>query len=259
MSRNALAVSVRLKSYPQNGRQLPVLANVSFSVAEGDFVSLLGPSGCGKSTLIRIIAGLDGDFEGELAWAGRPFDGPLDGLGLVFQDARLLPWKTVEENVRFALPRDVDSVEGPAMVRDVLERVGLLSRSGLYPRQLSGGMTRRAALARALVNEPQLLLLDEPFTGLDTFAKFTLQDELAALRSEFKTTTLLVTHDIDEALYLSDRVLLLGGAPASTIDALEVSLCRPRARDSEEFGTLRTELLRRALRANQPNPEQEPL
>ena len=258
MSRNALAVSVRRKSYPENGRPLPVLADVCFGVAEGEFVSLLGPSGCGKSTLIRIIAGLDRGFEGELAWAGRPIKGPFEGLGLVFQDARLLPWKTVEENVRFALQGDVYSPEALALVRDVLGLVGLRAWSRVYPRQLSGGMARRAALARALVNKPELLLLDEPFTGLDTFAKFALQDELAALRSEFRQTTLLVTHDIDEAVYLSDRVLLLGGSPASTLDTLEVSLRRPRARDSEAFGLLRTELLRRALRANQPHEEPAP-
>jgi sulfonate transport system ATP-binding protein len=228
-------------------QQRLVLRNLSFDVAHGEFLSLLGPSGCGKTTLLRLIAGLDTTYTGRIVLDGKTIDGPGVDRGMVFQESRLLPWMTVAENVAFALsPRASD--DGATRVRAALALVGLSGAADALPYELSGGMEKRTALARALVNVPKLLLLDEPLTGLDSFAKFAMQDEIARIHALEHVTTLLVTHDIDEAIYLTDRIAILSAPPTSIQRVFTVSLPRPRVRDSAEYQELRTQVLREVLR-----------
>ena len=183
-----------------------VLDRVSLSVRRGEIVSLVGASGCGKSTLLRIVAGLERDFTGNVSLDGKPLKGPSNQLGVVFQEPRLLPWLNVADNIAFpAGPRRGSDPR----VGELLAQVGLAGSRGLLPKQLSGGMAQRVALARGLFPSPDLLLLDEPFSAVDAMTRMHLQDLLLALVSARMTAALIVTHDLDEALYLADRVLLM--------------------------------------------------
>lgn len=212
-----------------------VIQQVNFTVGKGEIVSLLGTSGCGKSTVLRALAGLDPDYEGNIT---IPSD---QRVGFIFQEPRLLPWKTVLANAAFGLNGDRKNNEEKA--RRYLELVGLKEAEKLYPRELSGGMAQRAAIARALVTEPDILLLDEPFSALDAFTKMQLQELLLKIWEEFGTTIILVTHDIDEALYLSDRVLLLQGRPSTLAKDLKIALSRPRSRGSAALGKWKEDIL----------------
>lgn len=236
-----LAVHIHQKSFVVQGTSRQVMHNLHFEVESGEFVSLLGPSGCGKTTLLRMIAGLERPDAGHLSVAGRPVDAPGPDRGIVFQEARLFPWMTVEQNVRFALP--AAQRQQPGRLEEVLRLVGLTDFRGAWPYQLSGGMEKRVALARALVNVPQLLLLDEPYAALDTLTKFTLQEELMRVHVTEGITSILVTHDIDEAVYLSDRVLLLSPSPATIRTIYPIPLPRPRDRASDAFGRVRMAIL----------------
>lgn len=233
-SRAIAEISVIEKSFSIDGRREPVLRDISIDVQEDEFVTFLGPSGCGKTTLLRLIAGLDEDFEGVIKVGGKPIDGPGKDRGLVFQESRLFPWMRVETNVRFAISDNVNDRED--RVSETLEDVELSSYRRAWPSQLSGGMEKRVALARALVNQPQLLLLDEPFSALDEPTKYRLQNQLAALRVRGKAqATILVTHDVDEAVYLSDRVFILSTKPAHIAASHCIDLPFPRDRRSSEF------------------------
>lgn len=238
-----LSVHVATKSYPN--RERPVLTDFDVTVARGEFVSLLGPSGCGKTTLLGLIAGLDTAYDGQIILDGRLVTGPGADRGVVFQESRLLPWMTVAQNVAFAVAAHTE--DAAQRIDAVLGLVGLAEFKESWPRELSGGMEKRAALARALVNVPKLLLLDEPLTGLDSFAKYAMQDEIARVHKVEGVTTLLVTHDIDEAIYLSDRIAILSSSPATIIRTIHVTQQRPRARDSRAYAELRSELLRELL------------
>lgn len=218
---------------------LRVLEDVSLSLAPGEIVSLLGPSGCGKSTLLRIAAGLDRDFQGHLERNPLLDFGNASGIGVVFQEPRLLPWLNVAQNVAFADGRAGDE----KWVRQLLRDVGLEGRGETLPKQLSGGMAQRAAIARGLYGRPQLLLLDEPFSAVDAFTRMRLQDLVAELAQRYEVAILLVTHDLDEAFYLSDRVLILGGQPSRLTRELAVPLARPRDRRSAELAGLRGQAL----------------
>ena len=223
-----------------------VLDDVSLSLAPGEVVSLLGPSGCGKSTLLRIAAGLDDEFAGSLErnpLLGFGPDGDSGrgggGVGVVFQEPRLLPWLNVAQNVAFADGRAGDE----KWVRQLLRDVGLEGRGEALPKQLSGGMAQRAAIARGLYGRPQLLLLDEPFSAVDAFTRMRLQDLVAELAQRYEVAILLVTHDLDEAFYLSDRVLILGGQPSRLTREIDVPLARPRDRRSGALASLRGQAL----------------
>jgi NitT/TauT family transport system ATP-binding protein len=229
-----LDVDIKQKSFrAASGENLHVLGGLSLRLGGGEVGALVGPSGCGKTTLLRIIAGLDRDYDGSVR---LPDHGTL---GMVFQEPRLLPWRTLEQNVRLAAPRAKDAV------LDVLFRtLGLDGHRHHYPGELSLGLARRVALARAFAVEPDLLLLDEPFVSLDDALAARLRDELAELVSNRPVTTLLVTHNVEEAIGLADRLFLLSSSPARVL--AEVPIERPRAkRTAEEMAALRGEISRR--------------
>ncbi len=219
------------------------LKDVSFSVAAGELVSLIGPSGCGKSTLLRLIAGLAGPSSGEL-WMGRELvTGPSARRGLVFQDPNLFPWMTVRRNIQAGLVARGVLQEKRREVDEFVRLVGLEGFADSFPHHLSGGMAQRAALARALINHPMVLLLDEPLGALDAFTRMRLQDEVLLLWETRATTMLLVTHDIDEAIYMSDRILIMTARPGRIEQCINVALPRPRQRNSPEFLNLRSQIL----------------
>src|SRR5690606_30055886 len=192
-------------------------------------VSLLGPSGCGKSTLLRIVAGLDREYAGSVALDGEEVHGPTTRVGVVFQEPRLFPWLTVRRNIGFGL-KEAD----PARVEELAREVGLQDYLESLPRQLSGGMAQRCAIARALVTKPRVLLMDEPFSALDAFTSMRLQEVTLGLWRQVGTTLVLVTHDVDEALYLSDRVVIMSERPGRIKTEVTIDLPRPRERASED-------------------------
>jgi NitT/TauT family transport system ATP-binding protein len=210
-----------------------VLGELAFSLGNGEVAALVGPSGCGKTTLLRIIAGLDSDFEGSVAL-------PAHGmLGMVFQEPRLLPWRTVEQNVRLAAPQATDAALGT-----LFQALGLTAHRDHFPGELSLGLARRVALARAFAVEPDLLLLDEPFVSLDDALAARLRDELADLVNRRPITTLLVTHNVEEAIGLADRLLLLSLSPARVL--ADVPVTRPRTpRTPQELAAMREEIAKR--------------
>ncbi len=216
-----------------------VLAGLDVHVTAGEIVALVGPSGCGKSTLLRLIAGLDTDFTGGVTVGDTAVSGPSKAVGLVFQEPRLFPWLSVAENVAFGLKDGKPT----SFVNETLQVVGLADFAQALPKQLSGGMAQRVALARALVTEPQVLLLDEPFSALDAFTRMRLQDHLLAAWERYRPTLLLVTHDLDEAVYLADRVVLLGERPSTVQLTRAVNVARPRARGDLALAALRADLL----------------
>ncbi|HVK57280.1 MAG TPA: ABC transporter ATP-binding protein [Candidatus Kapabacteria bacterium] len=236
-------VSKAFPSLDDSNVRTPALADASLSVAPGEFVSLIGPSGCGKSTLLRLIAGLDAPDSGELWVGSEPISAPSAERGLVFQDPNLFPWLTVRRNIEAGLvARGVLRDKGHE-VDEFMRLVGLESFASAYPHQLSGGMAQRVALSRALINHPKILLLDEPLGALDAFTRMRMQDEVLRLWEARGTTMLLVTHDIDEAIYMSDRIVIMTPRPGRIERMIEIDLDRPRQRNSPEFLRLRSEIL----------------
>ncbi|HUR01927.1 MAG TPA: ABC transporter ATP-binding protein [Nonomuraea sp.] len=219
-----------------------VLTNIEIDVEPSEIVALVGPSGCGKSTLLRMVAGLDPRYEGRISVGERVVHGPDPAVGVVFQEPRLFPWLNLSDNVVFGLP-DRTSERARQLVRETLDVVGLTGFAKALPKQLSGGMAQRAALARALVTEPQVLLLDEPFSALDAFTRMRLQDHLLAAWARYRPTLVLVTHDLDEAVYLADRVILLSDRPGRVSDVIPVIVERPRDRRDPTLAALRVALL----------------
>jgi len=221
------------------------LADVSLRMRPAEIVALVGASGCGKSTLLRIVAGLDAPSAGRVFINDEPLAGPNAAVGVVFQEPRLMPWLTVRDNVRFGLAA-LARAEQDARTDAVLARVGLSKFAGALPRQLSGGMAQRVAIARALVAQPQLLLLDEPFSALDPFTKMDLQEHLLHIWAYDRPTLLLVTHDLEEAIYLGDRVIGLLPHPGRIGISVAIGLPRPRdqltTREAPEFLRLRRQL-----------------
>jgi len=219
------------------------LDRVSLSIAPGELVSLVGPSGCGKSTLLRLIAGLDASEAGEL-WVGtEAITTPSAERGLVFQDPNLFPWLTVRRNIETGLVARRVLHEKRHEVDEFMRLVGLESFARAFPHHLSGGMAQRVALARALINHPKVLLLDEPLGALDAFTRMRMQDEVLRLWEARGTTMLLVTHDIDEAIYMSDRIVIMTPRPGRIERTITVDLDRPRQRNSPEFLCLRGDIL----------------
>ncbi|HWY50683.1 MAG TPA: ABC transporter ATP-binding protein [Chthoniobacterales bacterium] len=226
---------------PLSRRQ--VLDGVSFSLGAGELISLIGPSGCGKSTLLRLVAGLDSADSGDLLIGGEPITAPNAERGLVFQDPNLFPWLTVRRNIQAGLVARGVLQEKKNEVEDFMRLVGLEVFANVYPHHLSGGMAQRAALARALINHPKILLLDEPLGALDAFTRMRMQDEVLRLWEARRTTMLLVTHDIDEAIYMSDRIMIMTPRPGRIERTIPVELARPRQRDRGDFLRLRSDIL----------------
>jgi len=244
MSSN-LAVKIESKTFGRDGATIEVVKNVNFEVAREEFVCLLGPSGCGKTTLLRLVLGLDTDYEGSITTGGRQVVGPGLDRGAVFQEPRLIPWLRVMENIRFALPRNSNgsALSVPARTAELLDLVGLSGFERAWPAELSGGMAQRVALARALVNIPEVLLMDEPLGALDYHTRLRMQDEVLRIHDRERITTLMVTHDVDEAIFLSDRILVLSTGPASVKDEIPVLFPHPRSRTAPEFLALRAQIL----------------
>ncbi len=230
-------------AFQLEGAPLPVLRQVSFSAAPGEFVALLGPSGCGKSTLLRLVAGLDHAPAGRVAADGEEIRDPDPSRILVFQDPTLYPWRTVEANVSLGLEARGLLKAQRRRVGEVLSLVGLSGFASAYPRQLSGGMAQRVALARALVNEPRLLLLDEPLGKLDSLTRITMQAEILKLWQDARFTALLVTHDVEEALFLAERVIVFSDRPARIKADVKVDVPYPRHRGDPRLAELRRQLL----------------
>ncbi|MBM3525455.1 MAG: ABC transporter ATP-binding protein [Alphaproteobacteria bacterium] len=232
---------------PGRGESVVALADVSLAVRAHEFVSVIGPSGCGKSTFLRIVAGLDKPSSGEILVSGRRVEGPGADRGMVFQEYALLPWKTTQANIEFG-PRlkGLSRAERAAVARRFIDLVGLTGFETKYPHQLSGGMRQRAAVARVLANNPTVLLMDEPFAAVDAMTRQRLQEELAAIAATERTTVLFITHAIDEAVFLSDRVVALSGRPGRIVADVAIDLPRPRqwselAKDTR-FATYRDRL-----------------
>ncbi len=228
----------------------PALRGVSLTVYKGEFVSLVGPSGCGKSTLLKCICGLVAPTRGEIYVGGRRVSGPPPGVVLVFQEYNrsLFPWLTVLQNVLFALKKrtDMDGPERQRLATSMLAAVGLDRFAHHFPWELSGGMQQRVAIARALAFQPEVMLMDEPFGSVDALTRADLEDLLLRLWEQFRFTVLLVTHDVDEAIYLADRVVVFSGSPGRVTDEVTVELPRPRdqigTRSAEAFGRLRARI-----------------
>jgi ABC-type nitrate/sulfonate/bicarbonate transport system ATPase subunit len=226
-----------------DGGILRVLDGLSLSIRPGEMVSLIGPSGCGKSTLLRLIAGLDQPTLGELRIGTDAITGPSAERGLMFQDHNLFPWLSVRRNIQAGLVARGVLPQRWHEVEEFMRLVGLQAFADLYPHQLSGGMAQRAALARALINHPKVLLLDEPLGALDQFTRMRMQDEVLQVWQVRGTTMVLVTHDIDEAIYMSDRIAIMTPRPGRIERVLEVSIPRPRQRNSPPFLQLRAAIL----------------
>ncbi len=223
------------KTYHTRTGSVHAVAEASFGVRQGEFVSLLGPSGCGKSTLLMMVAGLETPSSGSLRFSGEPITGPRRDNGIIFQDATLLPWKSVIDNVLFP----VDILKMPreqyrTRAFELIARVGLKGFEHKKPHELSGGMRQRVAICRALIHDPQVLLMDEPFSALDAITRDQMNVVLADMLENYNKTVLFVTHSIREAVYLSDRVLVMGGRPSTVTLDLRIDFERPRRPDIED-------------------------
>ena len=249
------------KRYRSPQGEVDALRDINFSVRRREFVCVIGPSGCGKSTLARILAGLDHHTAGEALLDGKPITGPGQDRGMVFQGYSLFPWLTVKKNVMFGPQmngRGRDEAERDALMW--LDLVGLTKFADAYPHQLSGGMRQRVAIARALVNQPRILLMDEPFGALDAQTRAKMQSHLIDIWRNVDVTVLFITHDLDEAIYLADRILVLKAHPGEVQEIIEVPVPRPRAPgqfNSPEFRATKARLEELIHPAPEPEPEDE--
>ena len=238
-----------------------VLRGLDVELGSGEILAVVGPSGCGKSTLLRLVAGLDRPSDGEIRIGATAIRGTDERTAVAFQEPRLLPWRTLAQNVALGLPRGTGKRAGRARVRHLLQLVGLEHAAAQRPREVSGGMAQRASLARALARSPEVLLLDEPFGALDALTRLRMQDLLLEIHAAEPTTVVVVTHDVEEALYLADRVLLLrslreaGPDAGSLVRTVDVPGSRPRDRADRALAALRVELLAGlGVQAHQPTP-----
>ncbi|WP_411842320.1 ABC transporter ATP-binding protein [Salinicoccus sp. HZC-1] len=233
------------KSFENNGKSELVLNNITFDVHKGEIVSILGQSGCGKSTLLNLIGGFEEKDEGSILFNGKEVTKPSRKSVMLFQNYGLLPWRSVQRNVELGLENSgMSQEEMKEHAFYYIKMVGLDDKAEHFPRQLSGGMQQRVAIARALAIEPELLLMDEPFGALDTFNRYYLQDELLKIQNKSHTTIVLVTHDIDEAIYLSDKIVVMGKNPGSVQREINIDTYKPRDRSGGEFQDYRRMILK---------------
>ena len=222
------------KSFTVDGQKVDVLKDINLEVQESEFIAIVGHSGCGKSTLLKIIAGLEKNDTGLVTVDGKEVNGPGMDRGMIFQEHRLFPWMSIEKNVQLGL-KGLSREEKTKLSGQYLELVKLSEFKKAYPSQLSGGMSQRAAIARSLVSQPEVLLLDEPFGALDALTKIELQEELLKIRERFHNTMLMVTHDIEEAVYLADRIVVMSARPGRIKDVIKVELGTYRDRGGSDF------------------------
>ena len=247
------------KSFHIKEGEVKALDNINLNIKEGEFISLVGASGCGKSTLLRIITGLESQDNGEVLLDGKPLNKKENDIGMIFQESRLFPWLSVSDNVAFGIDEETKRKIGKKAVKEkiekVLELVGLQQFSKALPSQLSGGMQQRVSIARSLIGNPRILLLDEPFAALDAFTRLQMQNEIQHIWKEEKRTMILVTHDIDEAIYLGDRAVVLSSRPGKIKKIIPVNLARPRERSSVEFIRLRERIYKEFFDEKHSEPE----
>ena len=217
------------------------ISDVSITLTDGEFVSLVGPSGCGKSTILRLISGLITPTTGEIVLNGKTIDKPNEKIAMVFQKPTLFPWLTVTDNIAFGLKlkKKVDDIK----IKDMIELIGLKDFANDYPHQLSGGMSQRVALARAIINEPDILLLDEPLGALDAFTRMKMQEEILSLWEKNKQLAIMVTHDIEEAVYMSTKVIVIDSRPGRIKNVINIDLKNRHDRSSNEFIEYRNKIL----------------
>lgn len=241
--KESLQISHLNKSFQVNGERIQVLDDINLDIKKGEFISIIGHSGCGKSTLLKIVAGLTDYEDGSVKIDEKELkDNRADAQCLmIFQDHRLLPWMTVRENIGFGL---YDKKNADEIVKEQVSLVHLDGFEDAYPHQISGGMAQRTAIARALARKPEILLLDEPFGALDALTRIEMQKEVLEIRKKEKTTMILVTHDIDEAIYLSDRIIIASNRPATVKKIFNVELGRPRSRTDPEFSNLKADIFK---------------
>lgn len=243
-SSNLLQLRGVSKSFTLPTGSLHVLDEVTLDVAAGEFICILGTSGCGKSTLLRLIAGLDTEYSGSITYDGEPVTGPDLARCIIFQEHRLFPWLNVEQNIQFAFSATkIPRQEQQERVAEQIRRVGLAGFEKAWPHQISGGMAQRAAIARALVNRPKLLLLDEPLGALDALTRLRLQQELQRLWLDVGITMVMVTHDIEEAVFLSDRIVVLDSRPGRIRRIVHVPMAHPRERTAADFNVIKHDVL----------------
>jgi len=232
------------KAFPKKDGEMVAIDNFNLEVKEGEFICILGPSGCGKTTLLRIVAGLETATSGIMLLNDKPIVGPGSDRGMVFQEFALFPWRTVRKNVEFGLEiKRVPVNKRTELSQKYIDLVGLKGFESYHPHQLSGGMKQRVGIARALANEPMLLLMDEPFGALDAQTRNLMQKELLRIWQETKKTVLFITHSVDEACYLADRIVVMTTRPGTIKEIFEVKMPRPRDRASLEFAQLRKTIL----------------
>lgn len=229
-----LLIEHGFKNFIINGKPLSVLEDINLQVEQGEFLAIVGHSGCGKSTLLRMIAGLNQFDKGKVLFKGKPVTKPSTDRGMIFQENRLLPWLTIADNVSFGLDY-INKETKKALIEDYLKMVGLSDFANAYPKQLSGGMSQRAAIARAMVTHPDLLLLDEPLGALDALTKIEMQREILSIKQKKDLTMVLVTHDIEEAIYLGNRVIIMSSRPGQIKKIIDINLPYPRNRGSADF------------------------
>ncbi len=233
------------KEYASNGRKLKAVDDISFDIKDSEFICIVGPSGCGKSTLLRMIAGLEPVTSGEISMGDRKVTAPSPKIGFVFQEYTLFPWRTVEKNVEFGLElKKLPPAELEQTASKYLDMVGLSKFKDSYPHQLSGGMRQRTAIARTLAVDPEILLMDEPFGALDAQTRNILQEQLLEIWHQEKKKVLFVTHNVDEAVFLSDRVIVMTARPGRIKDIIDINIPRPRIRTETEVNKVRTTILK---------------
>jgi NitT/TauT family transport system ATP-binding protein len=240
----ALSIEKMRKTFPKEGGEVVAIEQIDLQVKNGEFVCILGPSGCGKTTLLRIIAGLQRPTSGRITVNGQEIAGPGSDRGMVFQEFGLLPWRTVRRNVEFGLElKGVEKSERTQISTRLIEMVGLTGFEEAHPNELSGGMKQRVGIARALANNPAILLMDEPFGALDAQTRNLMQKELLRIWKETGKTVIFVTHSVDEAVFLADRIVVLTTRPGRIKEIYQIPWEKPRDRASPEFASLRKRIL----------------
>ena len=230
------------KKYFIKKTELDVLLDINLDMREGEIISIVGSSGCGKSTLLKLIVGLERATSGSILIDGKEVTGPSEKCGIVYQEPRLFPWLTVDQNIAFGLSKNAPRSERKEKTSEYISLVGLNGFEHALPKQLSGGMQQRVSIARALVGNPEILLLDEPFGALDALTRIQMQNEIVRIWETRRTTMILVTHDIDESIFLSDKVIIMSKRPGKISKIINAKLPRPRDRSSPDFTSIRREI-----------------